>query len=600
MTDEDMSISKSVSSLVRPEDCAPELPPELFELPFQPQWLPGETIYSLAARYHTLSGNTQASSTCVQLFGNRRLGSQHDFPCRIDSFVSRSRGRLGDAESIIRDRTILPFFLPFRSEEDAAESVSALRGSYIGPLKMRLGIVSSRVRAHHPLRLCSKCCSEDKEAFGAAYWHRDLQLPGVYVCPSHNLPLSEAIVKANGVGRFLWYSPQSSDIAYRTYDTGDGGASRTFVNLARASVSLCSHDSAPTNFDPAVVARTYHERARARGWVKGHGSLRMAEIGESLWSEFRATAGVAELSRLLSSPRVAGETAARLLRQPRGGAHPLRHIVLIVWLFGDWRAFTDAYRVQSASVPCEKVEIASFAPRIDARVPHLLKLMKEDGRSATSAAAVVGIDTKTALVWAARAGIATGRRPKSLKPELRAKLRAMLAAGSNKVDAANACGVSLSLVTHFLRTEPGLHAEWTRQRTETARAAARATISDLVLAQPEAGIKVLRLQAPGPYQWLYRNDRAWLRARTRDVPIQRGGNHASVDWQARDRTLAAKVIAWRLSQPHRPRRVQLAYQAIPELRPLAGHLARLPLTAAALERALSRRTNASSARDLLS
>jgi hypothetical protein len=274
--------------------------------------------------------------------------------------------------------------------------------------------------------------------------------------------------------------------------------------------------------------------------------------------------------------------------------------MLIVWLFGDWRAFTDAYRVQAATLPSEKAEDNSIAPRIDERIPQLVKLMKEEGRSATSAAALVGIDTKTALVWAARAGIATGRRPKALKPELRAKLRTMLAAGSNKMDAATGCGISLSLVTHFLRTEPGLRADWARQRTETARAAARATISDLVLAQPEAGIKLIRLQAPGPYQWLYRNDRAWLKGRTRDVPIQKRGNHVSVDWQARDRTLAAKVIAWRLSRPDRPRKVQLAYQAIPELRPHAGDLARLPLTAAALERALSRRTDASSARDLLS
>ncbi len=60
--------------------------------------------------------------------------------------------------------------------------------------------------------------AEDRETFGVAYWHRDFQLPGVYVCPKHQLPLVEAGVKANGIGRFLWYCPESREVTYKSYD----------------------------------------------------------------------------------------------------------------------------------------------------------------------------------------------------------------------------------------------------------------------------------------------------------------------------------------------------------------------------------------------
>ena len=145
------------------------------------QWLPDEILFSLASRHHLMSGNALASSTCQQLFGDSRQGSQHDLPCRIDHFSTVTRGLLGSAESIILSHTILPFYLPFRTSVDAQDAAMAMRGSGIGSLKFRLGMLTGRFGANHPLKACLACLSADKTNYGRGYWrrmHQPVAVPG--------------------------------------------------------------------------------------------------------------------------------------------------------------------------------------------------------------------------------------------------------------------------------------------------------------------------------------------------------------------------------------------------------------------------------------
>jgi hypothetical protein len=175
-----------------------------------PSWLPDETLFSLASRYHHLSGNRLASHTCHELFGHGQQGAQHDLPTRLTHFVSATGGVLGDARTIIHRHTILPFFLHFIGEEKAENAICTLEGRSLGGLKFQLGLVTSRFRANHPLKACPVCMQHDHGIHGTPYWHRDHQYPGVWICPTHGVPLLMSTVKSSGVGRFLWYLPHKS------------------------------------------------------------------------------------------------------------------------------------------------------------------------------------------------------------------------------------------------------------------------------------------------------------------------------------------------------------------------------------------------------
>jgi hypothetical protein len=79
-----------------------------------------------------------ARETTLYLFGHHQTGSAHDFPARIDWFASRMDGLLGTPDSIVQQRTILTYYLPFRSREVAVEAVGRMRGDGIGSLKLYL------------------------------------------------------------------------------------------------------------------------------------------------------------------------------------------------------------------------------------------------------------------------------------------------------------------------------------------------------------------------------------------------------------------------------------------------------------------------------
>lgn len=175
------------------------------------EWLPGETLFSLISRQHRLSGRRLAAETCRIFFGSARGGSQHDFPTCLDELAHRTGGLLGSAEEIATRGTLLRFYAPFKSQAIVESCVAAMRGPSLGSLKFKLGLLTSRFRAHHPLKYCRSCVEVDAATEGSAYWHVEHQYLGVWVCSQHHRPLEEAAVKANGVGRHLWFLP--ADVA---------------------------------------------------------------------------------------------------------------------------------------------------------------------------------------------------------------------------------------------------------------------------------------------------------------------------------------------------------------------------------------------------
>ena len=120
-------------------------------------WLPGETLFSLCSRQHRLWGYGLSSRSTEILFGGKRLGTRHDFPSGLDAFVLRTEGQLGSAVEIARDRTLLRFYRPFFRKAEIDYAIWTMRGPAVAHLKFRLGLLTSRFRANHPLKACVAC-----------------------------------------------------------------------------------------------------------------------------------------------------------------------------------------------------------------------------------------------------------------------------------------------------------------------------------------------------------------------------------------------------------------------------------------------------------
>lgn len=146
-------------------------------------WLEDETVFSLVSRLHKLWGYPLAGNTTQILFGHHQGGSQHDFPTRLTEFAQSTKGLLGSATNIVQKHTLYKYYRTFLDEPERQELADALYGHSLAHLKLRLGLLTSRLRANHPLKACPLCMQADVEQHGVAYWHLTHQYPGVWICP---------------------------------------------------------------------------------------------------------------------------------------------------------------------------------------------------------------------------------------------------------------------------------------------------------------------------------------------------------------------------------------------------------------------------------
>lgn len=556
-------------------------------------WLPGETLFSLCSRHHRLWGYATSSRSTQMLFGHRRAGMQHDLPSSLAEFAGRTDGGFGLAQELARLRTLLRFYRPFLDPQEVGRAVEAMCGPSVAHLKFELGLLTSRFRAHHPLKACATCMRHDVDTEGWAYWHLRQQFPGVWVCLAHGEPLLESTVKSTGVERFLWHLPTEGRLnaapGFSAHDSLEA-----LARLAGLIGGLVERDAPDGWLSAPLVQATLRRRLATLGLVTSAGNTRLHEAAGDYLEHCRALRAVAEMSSLPANLGESKVQIGRLIRPLRSGTHPLRLLVAIDWLFKDWEEFIAMHVGPPSQIDVQaQVATGSRTPTHAAEDPRKARLldMLAAGESATAASRSTGIDVATAMAWAAAAGVVVGRRPKVLTQEVRQSLVRDLKAGLDKLDAAGRHGVSVETITRVLRTEIGLRAAWVAARTSIARKRAREIW--LALAQQPLGVKLMRASNPAAYAWLYRNDRHWLRENSpSDRAVAAEPRSSPVRWDERDEalSLAVRRAVVRLSgeRPGMPLRLWQIYQAVPELKPKLAALERLPLTRRVLESALGR------------
>lgn len=562
-------------------------------LPTLPSWLPDETLFSLVSRYHQLSGNRLSSHTCRELFGHGQQGAQHDFPTRLAHFASATGSVLGDARAIIQQHTILPFYLHFVAPEMAATALRTLEGGSLGGLKFRLGLITSRFRANHPLKGCPECMQHDFDTHGTPYWHRDHQYPGVWICPTHGAPLLSSTVKSSGVGRFLWHLPHMSQMSTRFTNSAKLGTHvvDALSGFAQLSLSLAAlplnAQIAPGDLQHALISELKQRDLATRA-----NRLRLSQICSSYLDAISPLTTVPELMQLCGSGQHIGSTLGKLLRPPRSGTHPLRYLGLIYWLFGSWPRFMEKLSAHGNAESQGKAPVQQTAPEAADNLRQNFLACLKHGGSVTHCAKSAGIDVSTGLVWAARAGMPINRRTKSISSKTYEDIFSDLRAGHDKAAIAVRHQVSATTVNRVLASVSGLHDEWRAAMFASMQAKARSVWSKALFSNAGVGVTALRKLHPATFAWLHRNDRTWL---TQSCELVTRSNspavHRRIDWAARDMALEASVAEAvaliRTTSPDPLRQVRLweIYQLVPELKAKLGALKKLPKTREAILRA---------------
>lgn len=560
-------------------------------IPFWPEPYPDELTYSIFARYHYLSCNISYKDTIHDLFGSKTACAVMDLPNRLQKLCEQlPDGSTITADSIIQKNTLFPLFQPFLPNERVIQIIRMMKGSKKGgKIHTTSGIMASGISSPRYLRICPKCVTEDEERYGEAYWHRAHQVSGVFLCFYHHTWLLESNIAVSCPMNKHVFKLLTRDSIEKVIKPEDGdNLFNRYFKVAEAVHWFLNNSVDP----PGLVAikKRYVAYLLKRDLATYSGRIRQNEVID----EFTAFFGSGFLQNVKSKVDYGQDNwLSKLLREPRTSTHPLRHILLMIFLgvspeeffkkpklkfnpFGNgpWPCLNPASRhyhhneIKEVHISMDsklKVPVGNFRCTCGFAYSRRGPDMKESDRYR------IGRIKSFGPVWLEKLSSLSSESCLSLR-EIARQLNVDPGTIKNQLQKINTPMVAKKIDEYLILKEK-YRSYWLR----------------VFLSNPKMGRKELRYLAYAEYVWLYRHDREWLNEHLPSRKNQRKLIFKRVDWGKRDLELSEQVFsaAFKLkSKAGRPIRltISLIGKEIGQQMLLEKHLAKLPETKAIFEK----------------
>lgn len=301
-------------------------------LGFFPTPYPDELLYSICARYQARMNYSSQSSTVLDLFETKKAIAIFDLPSKLQRLLaSLPPGHDYTVDQFIDSHTLLPFYSPFLPLERLLLIRKDMAGDDGSKIHTRLGIVAGFIEMPSYLRFCSVCMGNDQKQFGECYWHRLHQLPGVEVCPTHEVFLEKSSVLTHNrrrISEFVSLKQDIQTISPRPVDPSNN-THIILLRIARDIGWLLNH----CRLVPGLEALYQKYLCLVRNspeLVTYTGRIRVQELLRIFKNYYPA-----KILNLLQCPldeKIRGNWLAQLVRYPQRVHHPLRHLLLIQFL----------------------------------------------------------------------------------------------------------------------------------------------------------------------------------------------------------------------------------------------------------------------------
>ena len=526
-----------------------------------PVLYPDECIYSLVARYSARLGYPVRQTVMRQLFGSPFVHATLDFPTRLALFASVCpSGETYTADDIIDVHTQFRLFQPFLCEEQVQQLRTAMivENSSIIPSQV-LSIRRGSVTVPETFRFCPKCAKNDRQVQGECYWHRLHQIPGMEVCPVHEVWLEESTAPARALGgwhQFVTAEEATNDAVPRPLSVYEPGR-ETMLQLANDAAWLLNQTS--LHSDPVALWRRYRYLLREQGLCSYRGKVATKE----LLARFYRMCPPVVLARIEghAGRLTSGRGILSLVRKPRTGLPPLYHLLMMQCLGKTAEEFFG--------MPAEPADFGSGPwPCLNKLAPHYrqsivtkvsIHIQKDGGRPVATFSCRCGFRyCRVGPDWGPLAQFSY-TRVEEYGPLWDRKFTRLWSSPEHALSfISQIVGIAeKNLPAHAARLRlpvwrrengraaiPGRKRTW-RGRLERPHMATIRAMRDawVVLCSKRMRSAIESREERRLYHWLYRHDHEWLTAQ----PTHAGGaNHGSanrraVDWDARDAFLADTI-----------------------------------------------------------
>lgn len=515
-----------------------------------------EVLYSVIARYHLRSGNTSFKATLNDLFNSMTVSAVLDLPSNISSLESNMpiQSQYTD-EYLINKHTLYPFYAAFLPPDRAEQVLNAMKGNDGGGIYSRTGIMASAISLNKYFKFCPNCIREDKSRYGEVYWHRIHQLPGVHVCPKHQVPVYDSQVPVRGHNKHEYMIADEQNCKKPDY------LNRYSDNTFEKLIALA--EDVQILLDNTFIKRPidwYNSQYLTKMMQMWYANINGKVHQMVLIKAFIDYYGEEFLGSIQSEIDIYSDSnwLMDMIRKKNKTSHPIRHLILARFL-----------GIPIQDIFYEKYEYKPFGdgpwPCLNPAAGHYMQHIIWDLKVSYST------DLKSSVgTFACSCGFVYTRSEPDMAGSSRYKHGRIKNHGSTweaKLKELAGRGLSLREIARIMKSDPNTIKKYAKKlglrlygeegskdkENEVDRDCKndmggvldggyyRKKWEGLRTQYPEMGKTQLRNLNKALYAWLYRHDRHWL---SENSPVKRESETkvVRVNWEERDREIIQMVI----------------------------------------------------------
>lgn len=481
---------------------------DLFSSLALPPAYDGELLYSWCARFHRLSCNIHPKHTSQQLFGHSSSGFRPDFPAPLKHLHSRTGLHLGTLEDLLFERTLFGFYRPFLPEARAAALRQAMVDGGHMEVHSTLGLAASLPSLAGRLKACLECIQEDLASLPTSWWRTEHQWPGTFTCQRHQKPLLFFQDVPHRSGN-KWILPHDVK-EHRRWIDHPPLTPTVYFRLEEITEWCRSIITKPgIQLETTRLRYCYLIAAEERGYVAMGGSVRLGRLRDDFLNWIDDCANWLGLSFLGETQDANAGFLGQLLRSYPGIRHPLKHMVMMAYLFPTADAFFAKYKEVAEIYDTD--EERGTIQKLTNNGKAILRLVSEENISVNSAASTLGVPVTQATRLLKKFNTPYLRKPRIVGTEKEAALVQALCAGKGRAEICRELGVRNSFIKDYLAGRPELRLTWESMHTAMLKQEYQNRFLKILAENPTLPIKAIRRLAGSGFQWLYNNDRDWLR-----------------------------------------------------------------------------------------
>lgn len=473
-----------------------------------PDIMQDEIIYSWCARFHHLAMHLDAKTTCRMLFSSFSAGLHHDIPCNLKAFENKTQGLLGLAEDLIEKHTTFGFYSKFLIEDYAQKIAQSLVNVDSSTSRSKLGLNQNDFTFSKVLKLCPECCDLQYQTKRFTWWQVGHQLPTSFVCHEHDCALDFLIVPhTRGYAR-SFYTPSSKlELLHLSQYFDAKYYWKQLRSISDWGNVIWRGDG--LQIPDGVLRWCCLYQAQTKGWFGPDGRIMIHELRNTFVEHYGEMLKIFGKEYLHDLTDVNGAFYKQLIRKPSGRQYPIKHILLINFLFDSFEEFLGIYHDVTNDLLQGGDELCGAI--VSKKNSMVARIKLTAGQPLEQIASLLGMSALSVSKCARKDNTETRSLPRIIGTEKEAIIIEKLRQGMECKDVAIAAGVLVSYIWNYLAKSPSLKKEWMESYRTRQVDLHREQFLTVLKNHPGATLNAIRRIPKNGFNWLYANDREWLR-----------------------------------------------------------------------------------------